>query len=169
MRQLNDPPSCFERRILFDQFFLFAPWSDVGNESVGYHGVLLARICCSKAEILRSVLFFCATTLFFSKTSRETLSCRLAPLTTSDKGTPFSSTSRCRFVPFFSPICRVGADGFLRKRRLDVRPRRQPPRARRYLPWHRIQPPHVAICYEILPPWPTAEIFDGPLQMSAAS
>jgi len=65
---------------------------------------------------------FGATTLFFNKTSRETLSCRLAPLTTSDKGTPFSSTSRCRFVPFFSPIRRVGADGFLGKRGLDVRP-----------------------------------------------
>ena len=63
---------------------------------------------------------FGATTLFFSKTSRETLSCRLAPLTTSDKGTPFSSTSRCRFVPFFSPIRRVWAYGFLSKRRLDV-------------------------------------------------
>lgn len=65
---------------------------------------------------------FGATTLFFSKTSRETLSCRLAPLTTSDKGTPFPSTSRCRFVPFFSPIRRVGANGFLGKRGLDVRP-----------------------------------------------
>ena len=63
-----------------------------------------------------------ATTLFCSKESRKTLSCRLAPLTTSDKGTPFSSTSRCRFVPFFSPIRWVGADGFLRKRCLDVRP-----------------------------------------------
>ena len=66
--------------------------------------------------------FLGAITLFFSSTSRETLSCRLAPLTTSDKGTPFSSTSRCRFVPFFSPIRWVGADGFLRKRCLDVRP-----------------------------------------------
>lgn len=66
---------------------------------------------------------FCsgATTLFFSKESRETLSCRLAPLTTSDKGTPFSSTSKCRLVPFFSPIRRVWADGFFRKRCLDVR------------------------------------------------
>jgi len=61
-------------------------------------------------------------TLFFSKESRETLSCRLAPLTTSDKGAPFSSTSKCRFVPFFSPIRWIGADGFLRKRSLDVRP-----------------------------------------------
>jgi len=65
---------------------------------------------------------FGATTLFFSKTSRETLSWRLAPLTTSDKGAPFSSTSRCRFVPFFSPIRRVRANGFLSKRGLDVRP-----------------------------------------------
>ncbi len=62
-----------------------------------------------------------ATTLHFSKESRDTLSCRLAPLTTSDKGAPFSSTSRCRFVPFFSPIRRVRTDGFLRERRFDVR------------------------------------------------
>lgn len=60
-------------------------------------------------------------TLAFSKESSDTLSCRLAPLTTSDKGAPFSSTSKCRFVPFFSPIRRVGSDGFLSKRRLDVR------------------------------------------------
>lgn len=63
-----------------------------------------------------------AITLLFSKESRETLSCRLAPLTTSDKGAPFSSTSKCRFVPFFSPIRWVGADRFLRKRCLNVRP-----------------------------------------------
>ena len=63
-----------------------------------------------------------ATTLFWSKESRKTLSCRLAPLTTSDKGTPFSSTRIWRFVPFFSPIRRVWADRFFRKRRLDVRP-----------------------------------------------
>lgn len=61
------------------------------------------------------------TTLLFSRESRKTLSCRLAPLTTSDKGTPFSSTSKCRLVPFFPPIRRVWADGFFRKRRLDVR------------------------------------------------
>lgn len=58
---------------------------------------------------------------FLSKESRETLSCRLAPLTTSDKGTPFSSTSKCRFVPFFSPIRRVWTDGFFRQRCLNVR------------------------------------------------
>ena len=61
-------------------------------------------------------------TLLFSNESRKTLSCRLAPLTTSDKGAPFSSTSRCRFVPSFSPIRRVRANGFLSKRGLDVRP-----------------------------------------------
>lgn len=65
--------------------------------------------------------FLGAATLFFSKTSSDTLSCRLAPLTTSDKGAPFSSTNRGRFVPFFSPIRRVGANGFLSKRSLDVR------------------------------------------------
>ena len=60
--------------------------------------------------------------LAFSKGSSDTLSCRLAPLTTSDKGTPISSTKICRFVPFFSPIRRVRPDGFLRKRCFDVRP-----------------------------------------------
>ena len=65
---------------------------------------------------------FCSgvATLFFSNESRKTLSCRLAPLTTSDKGTPFSSTSICRFVPFFPPIGRVGAGRFLRQRRFNV-------------------------------------------------
>ena len=55
MRQLNDPTSCLERWILFDQFFLFAPWTDVGNEAMGHNGILLAHICSIKAEILRSV------------------------------------------------------------------------------------------------------------------
>jgi len=61
-----------------------------------------------------------AITLSFSKESSDTLSCRLAPLTTSDKGTPFSSTSKCRFVPFFSPIRWVWADGFSGERCLNV-------------------------------------------------
>ena len=55
MRQLNDPTSRLERWILFDQFFLFAPWTDVGDESMGQNGILLAHICSIKAEILRSV------------------------------------------------------------------------------------------------------------------
>ena len=49
-------------------------------------------------------------------------SCRLAPVTMSDNGTPCSSTSRWRLLPFFSPISRVGADCFLRQRRLHHRP-----------------------------------------------
>lgn len=61
------------------------------------------------------------TTLAFSNGSSKTLSCRFAPLTTSDKGTPFSSTSRCSFVPFFSPIRGVRADGLLRKRGFNIR------------------------------------------------
>ena len=58
MCQLNDPPPCLERRILFDQFFLFASWTNVGDEAIGQYGILLAHICCIKAEILRRVLFF---------------------------------------------------------------------------------------------------------------
>ena len=80
----------------------------------------LPTYAASRQRFCRISLSLGATTLFFSKTSSETLSCRLAPLTTSDKGTPFSSTSKCRFVPFFSPIRRVGADGFLRKWCFDV-------------------------------------------------
>lgn len=38
----------------------------------------------------------------FSNGYKEILSCRLAPVTTNDKGTPRSSTRRLRFVPFFS-------------------------------------------------------------------
>ena len=55
MCQLNDPTSCLERWILFDQFFLFASWSDVRDETMGPNGIFLAHICRIKAEILRSV------------------------------------------------------------------------------------------------------------------
>ena len=37
----------------------------------------------------------------------------LAPLTTSDNGTPRPSTSRWRLLPFFPPVRRVRSDGFL--------------------------------------------------------
>ena len=57
----------------------------------------------------------------FNNGSKEILSCRLAPVTTSDKGTPFSSTSRLRFVPFFSPIRGVRSNGFLCEWRFNVR------------------------------------------------
>jgi hypothetical protein len=50
MRPLNDPRSCLEQWILFDQFLLFASWPDVGDESVGYYGFLFA-ICRIKAEL----------------------------------------------------------------------------------------------------------------------
>lgn len=56
MRQLNDSPSCLERGIPFDQFFLFASWADVGDESMGQNGIFLSYICGIKAEILRSIL-----------------------------------------------------------------------------------------------------------------
>src|SRR3982751_6813792 len=49
-------------------------------------------------------------------------SCSLAPVTTSDNGTPRPSTSRCRLLPFFSPIRRVGTDSLLRQRRLEHGP-----------------------------------------------
>ncbi len=57
----------------------------------------------------------------FSNGSKEILSCRLAPVTTSDKGTPCSSTSRLRFVPFFPPIRGVRSNGFLCEWRFNVR------------------------------------------------
>lgn len=56
----------------------------------------------------------------FNNGSKEILSCRLAPVTTSDKGTPCSSTSRLRFVPFFSPIRGIRSNGFLCKWRFNV-------------------------------------------------
>ena len=42
----------------------------------------------------------------------------LAPLTTSDNGTPRPSTSRWRLLPFFPPVRRVRSDGFLCQGRL---------------------------------------------------
>jgi hypothetical protein len=64
---------------------------------------------------------FGTKTRSFNNGSRDMLSCRLAPLTTSDKGTPRSSTSKLRFVPFFSPIRGVGTNGFSSKRRFNIR------------------------------------------------
>jgi hypothetical protein len=57
----------------------------------------------------------------FNNGSKEILSCRLAPVTTNDKGTPRSSTRRLRFVPFFSPIRGIRSDRFLRKRCFNIR------------------------------------------------
>ena len=53
--------------------------------------------------------------------SRSFTSCRCAPLTTNDSGIPRASTSRLRLVPFFPPIRRIGAYGFLRQRRFHHR------------------------------------------------
>lgn len=80
----------------------------------------LPTYAASRQRFCEVSFFSGLTTLFLSKESRETLSCRLAPLTTSDKGTPFSSTSKCRFVPFFSPIRWVWTDRFFCKRCLDI-------------------------------------------------
>ena len=52
-----------------------------------------------------------------SKTSSNwETSCRLAPVTTSDNGTPRPSTNRCRLVPFFSPVGRIPTNRLLRQR-----------------------------------------------------
>ena len=37
-------------------------------------------------------------------------SCRLAPVTTIDNGTPRPSVNKCRLVPFFPPVCRVATN-----------------------------------------------------------
>src|SRR3970282_1534280 len=49
-------------------------------------------------------------------------SCRLAPITMIDSGTPRASTRSIRLLPFFSPIRRVGSDRFLSKWRLEHGP-----------------------------------------------
>ena len=67
------------------------------------------------------------TTRPFNKGSSETLPCRLAPVTTSDKGTPFASTRMFRLVPFFPPVRGVGSDRLLCQRRLEVAPIRRLP------------------------------------------
>ncbi len=131
------------------------PW-DLAASSLPTYAASRQRFC---------GVSFCsgATTLFFSNESRKTLSCRLAPLTTNDKGTPFSSTSKCRFVPFFPPVRRVWADGFFRKRCLMFEPstdfqRQAIPSMASYSASPRC---HML---RILPSWPTAEIFDEPSQ-----
>ena len=67
MCQLNNPASCLERGIFFDRFLILASWPDVGDEAVGEYGILLAHICCIKAEILLSILFFWRNHSFFEQ------------------------------------------------------------------------------------------------------
>lgn len=50
---------------------------------------------------------------FFRTSSTCVTSCRLAPVTTIDNGTPRSSTRICRLVPFFPPISRIWPYWFL--------------------------------------------------------
>ena len=52
-------------------------------------------------------------TIALSTASSLLQSWTLAPLTTSDNGTPRPSTSRWRLLPFFPPVRRVRADSFL--------------------------------------------------------
>src|SRR5580765_6812525 len=56
-----------------------------------------------------------------STSSSRLQSWTLAPVTTSDNGTPRPSTRRWRLLPFFSPIRGVGAHGFLCQWRLHHR------------------------------------------------
>src|ERR1700722_4691186 len=48
-------------------------------------------------------------TMLSSVSASSFTSCRLAPLTISESGTPVPSTNKLRLVPFFSPICGVVA------------------------------------------------------------
>jgi hypothetical protein len=74
MRQFDDPPPCLKRWILFDQLFLFASWSNVGDESIGYYGILLPHICCIKTEILRSIfLLWCNHSVFQQEVKKDAI------------------------------------------------------------------------------------------------
>ncbi len=121
MRQLNYPPSCFDRWIFFDHFS--SPRGGMWRmKPLNITAFSLSTYVASRQSFYGGDSFPGATTPSLSKESSDTLSCRLAPLTTSDRGTPFSSTSKYRFVPFFSPIRRVWADGIFREWCLDARP-----------------------------------------------
>ena len=93
-----------------------------GTKPLAFATCSFPTYAASRHRLLGVVPFGGLTIIPFSKTSRETLSCRLAPVTTNDKGTPCSSTRRFRFVPFFSPISWVWANRLLRKWRFNVRP-----------------------------------------------
>src|SRR5258708_8689277 len=67
-------------------------------------------------------------------------SCRFAPVTTSDKGTPRPSTSRWRLLPFFPPIGRVTPDLLLCQRSLAQGPVNPLPSPGDSL--HLLAPPH---------------------------
>jgi len=110
----------------------------LGSWSINFFSSPLGRMCGMKPAALATLSFptypasrhkFCTVSLFlgaairpFNKASRDTQSFRLAPVTTSDNGTPRSSTRMFRFVPFFSPIRRVRPDRLDRQWRFDHRP-----------------------------------------------
>ena len=62
------------------------------------------------------------TTIASSTASNCETSCRLAPVTTSDNGTPQPSTNKWRLLPFFSPIRWIWAHAGLRQWRFHHRP-----------------------------------------------
>jgi hypothetical protein len=92
------------------RFFLdfFPPCFHMGNVSFRKDGFqcrftaisLSAHKCCSISSRLSKMIS--------SKTSSSWVtSCRFAPVTTSDNGTPRPSIRRCRLVPFFPPVGRI--------------------------------------------------------------
>ncbi len=110
MRQLNHPSACLESWILLDQLLLLAPGSDVGDKAVGFHDILFTHICCTRHRFWG---VSCAGSMIraFSKEPRATLSCRLAPVTTSDKGDAILVYEKISLCPIFSPIRRIRPDG----------------------------------------------------------
>ena len=73
---------------------------------------------CTGVACVGTQMFLCrlmgglglSTTMESSTAPNCETSCRLAPVTTSDNGTPRPSTSKWRLLPFFPPISGVGSN-----------------------------------------------------------
>ena len=117
MAGFHYPPPCLELGVACQFIPLFA-----GGRTWGTNPAPSIAFCGSTPAYPASVHRFSTTPSRATRVMRDSstavscdTSCRLAPVTTIDNGTPRSSTSRCRLDPFFSPICGVATDGLLGK------------------------------------------------------
>ena len=92
------------------------PW-DTTSCALPMHPASRQRFCLMDSTCPKSK----GTTRFRRSPSSTALSCRLAPVATSDNGMSFASANRFFLFPFFFPNRRIGADGLLSKRRFVLR------------------------------------------------
>src|SRR6516165_9477508 len=120
MRHFDDPAARFEALVLCG-LDLFAAWTHMRRVAMRADDGI--GLCANIARIGTKIFHhgFGLWTILLSSTAWSWLtSWRLAPTSTSPKATPFSSTSRCRPLPFFSPVCGVSTNRIIAHRSFEL-------------------------------------------------